>query len=161
MKKVLIVVILIVGLVGVMSAQRMIQRVQPNVMQQRMANPIAQRMMQRNIQNPQKMLVKANQGMNLKTNYVILVAEKYSPDLVSEFKEIYALKEGKVLQMDFDNMTLAQIREHREKMTEIRNELRKTLFDLNKAVSEDNSNLAKGFIEKLLILEKQIIELHK
>jgi len=157
MKKVLIVVILIVGLVGVMSAQR----IQPNVMQQRMANPIAQRMMQRNIQNPQKMLVKANQGMNLKTNYVILVAEKYSPDLVSEFKEIYALKEGKVLQVDFDNMTLAQIREHREKMTEIRNELRKTLFDLNKAVSEDNSNLAKGFIEKLLILEKQIIELHK
>ncbi len=161
MKKVLIVVIVIVGLVGVMSAQRMVQRVQPNVMQQRMENPIAQRMMQRNIQNPQKMVAKVNQGMKLKANYVILIAEKYAPDLSSEFKEIYALKEDKALQMDFENMTLSQIREHKEKMTEIKKELKEILVSLNEAVSEDNSNLIKGFIERLLILERQIIELHK
>jgi hypothetical protein len=118
-------------------------------------------MMQRNIQNPQKMVAKVNQGMKLKANYVILIAEKYAPDLSSEFKEIYALKEDKALQMDFENMTLSQIREHKEKMTEIKKELKEILVSLNEAVSEDNSNLIKGFIERLLILERQIIELHK
>lgn len=174
MKKILVVLLVIVSIVSLLSAQRIRGSETLNRSYGMMQKPnhydnnvkgrglTGQRFDRFDMMHVRTM----NQNMGslqIKDTFILLAAEKYAPELVNDFLDLYKQKEQtKGTHMkDIENMTLGEIRSFRETHFELRDLSRELFIQLNTAIQYESESKAKEILIKILNVEKDIINLLK